>query len=132
MTFQKQKTILDDLEQDLNKLNITSDFKAMVKSTTDVLRSSMDFALDALDKGRADDYFDALFDTSESIITLSTMLKNPGLDDDAFFVLVKAISRLGRNNSSLVQELTSACANRLMTRPREFKIRPTIDIPTRP
>lgn len=70
----------------------------------------MDEALAALKRDAADEFFDALFDTSEDIIALSSLVRDPKLPDDVFLTLVKAVSRLGRNNSALIQEFTDMCS----------------------
>lgn len=74
------------------------------------MRSNMKEALNALREMAPEEYFDALFDSSENIIQLSTIIRDPKLDEKVFLALVKAVSRLGRNNSALVQEFTDKCS----------------------
>lgn len=77
---------------------------------TNKMRLNMDEAEDALKRDAADEYFDSLFEASSNIISLSSFIKDPKLDDKVFLTLVKAVSRLGRNNSALIQEFTDMCS----------------------
>lgn len=65
---------------------------------------------DALKADSGEDYFESLFDVSETIIAMSSLVRDPKLDEEVFLVLIKAISRLGRNNTALVQEFMDKCS----------------------
>ena len=75
-------------------------------------------ALRALDTGSAEEYFDSLFVTSEAIVQFSSFIRDPKMDEKVFLVLVKAVSRLGRNNSALIQEFVDNCAIVERSRPQ--------------
>lgn len=74
------------------------------------MRQNMRDALEALKTDSANEYFDSLFEASEDIIYLSTFLRDPKLEDKVFLTLVKAVSRLGRNNSALIQDFAQMCS----------------------
>ena len=82
----------------------------------------METALKALNTESAEEYFDALFETSDSIVQFSSMVRDPALEEEVFLVFVKAVSRLGRNNSGLVQEFVDNCTivDRSLPRPRHL------------
>lgn len=67
-------------------------------------------ALDAIDRDSAEEFSVALFDSSEDVINLSSLPRDPKLSGEASLVLVKAVSRLGRNNSNLIQGFTEMCS----------------------
>lgn len=67
-------------------------------------------ALGALKRDKADEFFDALFETSENIINMSSILRDPTVEDDTFMSLVRAVSHLGRNNAALINEFTEMCS----------------------
>lgn len=74
------------------------------------MRDNMNDALNALKRNAADEYFDSLFEASEDIIQLSSVLRDPKLPEDIFLAMVKAVSRMGRNNSALIQEFSDMCS----------------------
>ena len=74
------------------------------------MRSDMADAQNALEEESPEEYFDALFETSEDIIRMSTLIRDPNLDESIFLPLVKAVSRLGRSNSMLIQDFIDQCS----------------------
>ena len=87
------------------------------------MKSNMKNALDALKSDSPEDYFDSLFETSENIIQMSALTRSPKLEERVFLVLVKAVSRLGRNNSALIQEFIDQCSiNERSPRPRVLEL----------
>lgn len=101
---------MDELQADLMNLNIDQSLGDRINKVVDKMRSNMNEALNALKNESPEEYFDALFDTSENIIQMSSLIRDPKLDERVFLALVKAVSRLGRNNSALVQEFTNKCS----------------------
>lgn len=112
--------MLNELESELNKLDVDDQLRVSVDKITNRMRKNMKEAIEALKRDAADEFFDALFDSSEDIINLSSILREPKLEDQTFLSLVKAVSRLGRNNSALIQEFTDMCSFvQRSPRPRE-------------
>lgn len=124
VTFALQKKVLDELAVDMKDLEMDEGLRDAVVKITKKMRASMDEALDALKKDAADEFFDALFEASENIISLSSFIRDPKLNDKVFLTLVKAVSRLGRNNTALIQEFTDMCSfvNRSPPRPRALSV----------
>jgi len=110
VTFTLQNRVLDELKSDMNNLTMEDDLRNAVDKITDRMRNNMKEAVEALKKDAPDEFFDALFDSSEDIIHLSAILRDPKMDDSVFLALVKAVSRLGRNNTLLIQEFTDMCS----------------------
>lgn len=110
VTFALQRRVLDELKNDMKNLTMDKDLRASIEKIDTRLRENMDEALEALKRDAADEFFGALFETTEDIISLSSIIRDPKLDDEVFLTLVKAISRLGRNNQNLIQEFTDMCS----------------------
>lgn len=98
------------MEADLKKITLTEDLQDALHRITRRLKGNMDDALSALKKDKIDEFFDALFNSSEDIVSMSVLLKDPKMEDNVFITIVKAVSRLGRNNSALIQEFTQMCS----------------------
>jgi hypothetical protein len=113
--------VLDELTKDLKDLPMNDKLREGIQKLTNKMRSDMEEALSALKDESPEEYFDALFGTSEDIIQMSHLIRDPKIDEKVFIVLVKAVSRLGRNNSMLIQEFIDQCslANK-SPRPRSF------------
>lgn len=109
-TFKLQNKVLDDLIEDMNKLDLDPKARESIEKIITRMRKNMSDALEALNRDAPDEYFDALFEASEDIINLSGFLRNPQLDDALFLTLIKAVSRLGRNNAALIQDFTEMCS----------------------
>lgn len=90
--------------------NLSVRLREAIEKVTKKLRGDMEDATDALKNESPEEFFDALFDTSESIIQMSNLIRDPKLDEKVFLVLVKAVSRLGRNNSTLIQDFIDQCS----------------------
>lgn len=103
----------------MKDLKMEKELHESITKITRRMRDSMDEALEALKRDAADEYFDALFESSENIVYMSALLRNPKLDDNAFITLVKAVSRLGRNNSALIQDFQEMCSFLRAPRPRD-------------
>lgn len=101
---------MNEFQQDLKNLTLNEGISSFIEKTTLRMRKNMADAKKALEKDAADEFFDALFDTSEDIISLSSILREPHLNDETFMVFVKAVSRLGRNNANLIQEFADMCS----------------------
>lgn len=101
---------MDELDADMKNLNMEEDLRDAVDRLTKSMRQNMKEASEALAKDSAEEFFDALFSTSEDIINLSVLVRDPKMSDEIFMTLVKAISRLGRNNTILIQEFTDMCS----------------------
>lgn len=99
------------------------ELRASIEKIAARMRGNMKEALEALDRDAADEFFDSLFDASEDIINMSSLLRTPHLDENVFLTLIKGVSRLGRNNSALIQEFTDMCSFvHRSPRPRSFSI----------
>ena len=85
-------------------------FRTVIDGLTKKMRSDMEDALKALNDELPEEYFDALFDTSDDIVQMSHLIRDPSLNEKVFLVLVKAVSRLGRNNSVLIQDFIDQCS----------------------
>lgn len=105
-----QNRALDELQKDLKDLPMNDRLRAAIDGLTKKMRSDMQDALGALKDESPEEYFDALFDTSEDIVQMSHLIRDPKLDERVFLVLVKAVSRLGRNNSVLIQDFIDQCS----------------------
>lgn len=110
VSFALQRKVLDELAKDMENLEMDQDLRESVVRLTNKMRSNMDEAQDALKRDAVDEYFDSLFEASSNIISLSSFIRDPKLDDKVFLTLVKAVSRLGRNNTALIQEFTDMCS----------------------
>lgn len=110
VTFAMQERVLKELDSDWDKINADPEIRQAVANITSRMRSSMNQALEALKKGSAEEFFDNLFESSEEIVRMSTLIRDPKLDENVFLVLVKTVSRLGRNNSALIQDFTDRCS----------------------
>jgi len=62
--------------------------------------------LRALDAGSGEEYLDFLFITSEAT-QFSSLIRDPKMNEKVFLLLVKAVSRLGRNNSALSPKIVN-------------------------
>lgn len=120
VTFALQRKVLDEFEADLKELKVEEKLLAYIEKTSQRLRKNMAEAQKGLDRDAADEFFDALFDTSEDIVAMSVILREPNLDEKSFVVFVKAVSRLGRNNAALIQEFSDMCSfnQRKIVKPR--------------
>lgn len=107
----------------MKDLPVEEGFKKAIDKMTTNMRKSMKDALEGLTNESPADYFDSLFEVSENIVAMSSLVRDPKLDEKVFLVLVKAVSRLGRNNSALVQEFIDQCsiAERSRSRPRTLR-----------
>lgn len=110
MTFALQNRVLDELARDMKDLKMDRELRAAIERNAENMRHHMKEALDALDREAVDEFFNSLFDTSEDIINMSSILRTPQLDEHVFLTLIKGVSRLGRNNSALIQEFTDMCS----------------------
>lgn len=110
MTFALQRKVLDELEVDMKRLVMNRTLREAVEKLNKSMRQNMQDGLDALKKNNPDAFFDALFEVSEDIISLSSLVRDPKLEDEVFLTLVKAISRLGRNNANFIQDFTETCS----------------------
>lgn len=110
VTFALQRKVLDELDRDIKDLKLDDNVREFINKTSTRMRQNMDEAEKALKKDAADEFFDALFDTSEDIISMSSIMREPHLSDEVFLVFVKAISRLGRNNATLIQDFAEMCS----------------------
>lgn len=113
--------VLDELEKELKGAPMSEGLRAVIDGLTRKMRSDMADAIGALKDESPEEYFDALFDTSENIVQMSHLLRDPKMDERVFLPLVKAVSRLGRNNSMLIQDFIDQCslANKAPS-PRKF------------
>ena len=102
--------MLDELDVEIKDMKMDDKLRESVERITTSMRANMKEATEALKRDAADEFFDALFDASEDIIRLSSVLREPELDENTFLTLVKAVSRLGRNNAALIQEFTDMCS----------------------
>lgn len=105
-----QNRVLDELLADMKTIKMDEQLRAAIEKIITRMRSNMREAADALKRDAADEFFDALFDSSEDIVHLSVFLRDSKLDESVFMVLVKAVSRLGRHNSALIQDFTDMCS----------------------
>lgn len=105
-----QSKVLDELDTQWKQVNVDEQLYEAVNKITVRMRNSMNQALDALKKEVAEEFFDALFESSEDIVRMSYLMRDPKLDENVFLILVKAVSRLGRNNSALIQDFTDKCS----------------------
>lgn len=110
VSFALQRKVLDELAKDMENLVMEKDLREAIIKLAGKMRSNMDEAQDALKRDAADEFFDSLFEASSNIISLSSFIRDPKLDDKVFLTLVKAVSRLGRNNTALIQEFTDMCS----------------------
>lgn len=110
MTFALQNKVLDELEKDMVGLTMTDDLRSSIEGLTKRMRENLAEANEALKIEAADQYFDALFDVSEDILHFSSMLRDPKIDENLFMALVKAVSRLGRNNAALIEGFVDMCS----------------------
>lgn len=110
MTFALQNRVLDELARDIKDLKMDQQLRTAIEKNAEKMRGHMKDALDALERDAADEFFDSLFDASEDIINMSSLLRTPQLDEHVFLTLIKGVSRLGRNNSALIQEFTDMCS----------------------
>lgn len=110
VTFALQNKVLDELARDMKDLKMDQALRAGIEKIAGRMRANMKEALEALQRDAADEYFDALFDVSEDIINMSSLLRTPDLNEHVFLTLIKGVSRLGRNNSALIQEFTDMCS----------------------
>lgn len=105
-----QNRVLDELARDMKDLKMDQQLRTSIETIAREMRDDMKEALDALQRDAADEYFDALFGVSEDIIHMSVLVRTPDLEEHVFLTLIKAVSRLGRNNSALIQEFTDMCS----------------------
>lgn len=110
VTFALQRRVLDEFDRELEKLKLEDKLRTFINKTTASLRQNMAEAQEALAKDSAESFFDSLFATSEDIISLSAIVREPNLSEETFVVFIKAISRLGRNNAQLIQDFAEMCA----------------------
>lgn len=96
----------------MRALPVDAKLREIIEKMTKKLRGDMQDAIEALKEESPEKYFDALFATSEDIIKISSLIvtKDPAIDDKLLMALVKAVSRLGRNNSSLIQDFIDQCS----------------------
>ena len=94
----------------MKDLKMEDELRAAITKLSNRMRENMKEALDALKRDSAEEFFDGLFEASEDIIYMSSLLREPKMDEDVFLTLVKAVSRLGRNNSVLIQNFTDMCS----------------------
>lgn len=122
MTFALQNRVLDELLTDMKDLPMEDSLREAVLRLANRMKSSMKDALEALKTESPQEYFDSLFDTSENIVYFSSLVRDPKINERVFLVLVKAVSRLGRNNSALIQDFVDNCTiiERSQPRPRRF------------
>lgn len=118
VTFALQNKVLDQLEAEMKDLSMDAGLRTAVNKITASMRKSMAEAEEALKNDSPEDYFDSLFDASEKIVAFSSLIRDPELNHKVYLVLVRAVSRLGRNNSALVQEFIDQCSIIERTRPR--------------
>lgn len=109
VTFALQNKVLDELEDDMKSLQMDKELRNSVTKTLERMRKTMSEASDALNRNAPEDFFDSLFESSEEIIKFSILIRNLKLDDVSL-ALVKAVSRLGHNNSEFIQEFASVCS----------------------
>lgn len=122
VTFALQFRVLDELNAQWKQLGeVDKKLSEAVSKITTRMRNSMNQALDALKREAAGEFFDALFESSEDIVHMASLVRDPKMAEDVFLILVRAVSRLGRNNSSLIQEFTDKCSFVVRSpRPRSF------------
>lgn len=102
--------MLDELENDIRSLELEGQFRTALARSIAKMRADFTAAIDALAVESPDEFFDALFNSSEDIVALSVMARAPRVPDAAFLALVRAVSRLGRNSAALIQEFTEMCS----------------------
>lgn len=129
--FAVQRRVLDELASDLSKLSedkIKHKLRNAIEEKASKLRNDFDEASKALELESPDSFFEALFNSSETIISMSSLASvksqdsdGQKLSDELYLTLVRAISRLGRNNAMLIQQFTSLCTiKKLNVLPREI------------
>lgn len=84
--------------------------KNQIEALTKSMRRNMKDALNSLKTDAADEFFDSLFEASEDIIHLSSLLRDPKIDEKALKPLMKAVTNLGRNNAGLIQDFNDMCS----------------------
>lgn len=110
VTFALQRKVLDELDADMKNINMEKELSDAVNRLTKSMRLNMAEASDALKRDSAEEFFEGLFKLSEDIINLSVLVRDPKMNDEVFLTLVKALSRLGRNNTIFIQEFTEMCS----------------------
>lgn len=126
VTFGLQTKILDELEKQLSTFdqNLERQFLDALEKNIAKMRSDFNEALAGIKNESPDDFFESLFNSSEAIIQLSSLARAPKVSDNAFLMLIRAVSRLGRNNAALIQEFTAMCSFRKLgggPEPRHFQ-----------
>lgn len=110
VTFALQNRVLDELQNEMKDLKMDEQLRNSIEKIAARMRDNMKDAQEALERDAAEEFFDALFNASEDIIHMSVLARSPNLDEHVFLVLIKGVSRLGRNNSALLQEFTDMCS----------------------
>jgi hypothetical protein len=110
VTFALQSRVLDELDKELKGVQMSDGLRLAIDGLTKKLRSDMADGLSALRDESPEEFFDALFAISEDIVKFSHLTRDPQLDESVFLVLVKAVSRLGRNSSTLIQDFIDQCS----------------------
>lgn len=86
------------------------EIRQVIEKAVKSMRKNMREAIKALKRDSADEFFDSLFESSEDIIRLSGLLRNPKVKKELFPILLNAVSHLGRNNAALIQKFTEMCS----------------------